>query len=632
MVKPYRLDVLNRILTAEPAVYFIGAALVILTYVFYSTDFHDNLEDYFFDLRTRWKPQPSSIADVVVVGINDRTVAALDGPTHKDITVESLAKILSVITQSEAVAGAVLLHSNIVDHNDPKLEIIKDIVKFDHRILIGTMEYHRADASLQDFPPMLKSIHERIKGIETLKKRSNSILRDLPYAAYRRFNKEYLLPVYIANELRGTFGDIDATYRINFLPSDRFKTIDGADLVAEPGKYLKELAGQVVIVGYTVFRPMDFQTSEQMTVNTPLKANERNYSSGEHITYVVANAVENLLHDRILTDAPPFVNFLQTLGFALICIFLWRFSSMTASLATGFLWLALVYVHGLLYHYLAYDISLADTFFAASLVTVVSAVRKLSDELRTSAEKAAVSRTQRELASVHTHFLDQFSFYLYDLTTSLLTVIKALHRRQTDLQLAGKGSPATVDLLTRALTSGQDFIDYLEGIKQLAVLSGRRLQSYEKHPVAFCELAGRIAQRFQSKLDGKKMRLNITCEEDIKVFTNEKLLDAILFNLISNAVKYAPADTSIEVTCTRPTPDLVTISVRDHGPGIAPELQEKIFEKFYRIKDDRIYTAKGTGLGLYFCKFFATQLGGRIDCISEPGMGAEFRLTLNIRK
>ena len=67
----------------------------------------------------------------------------------------------------------------------------------------------------------------------------------------------------------------------------------------------------------------------------------------------------------------------------------------------------------------------------------------------------------------------------------------------------------------------------------------------------------------------------------------------------------------------------------DEGIGIPPELRERIFEKFYRIQDDRLYGAKGTGLGLYLCRYFAEQMGGKVDVqAADKTSGSEFRVIL----
>lgn len=102
------------------------------------------------------------------------------------------------------------------------------------------------------------------------------------------------------------------------------------------------------------------------------------------------------------------------------------------------------------------------------------------------------------------------------------------------------------------------------------------------------------------------------------------LLDLALSNLLDNACKYAPPGSPIELSANFEG-EAAYIEVRDHGPGIAPELQADIFKKFVR-GDTR--GQKGTGLGLYLVKRIAEMHGGKLTLSSELGRGAIFRMHL----
>jgi signal transduction histidine kinase len=103
-------------------------------------------------------------------------------------------------------------------------------------------------------------------------------------------------------------------------------------------------------------------------------------------------------------------------------------------------------------------------------------------------------------------------------------------------------------------------------------------------------------------------------------------LRQVLGNLIDNAVKYSPAGDEVEVHAAM-TGDEITVSVSDHGPGISPEHQSRIFEKFGRTTVPGS-TKPGTGLGLFISRSIAEAHGGTLDVSSAPGEGATFVLTL----
>jgi two-component system sensor histidine kinase KdpD len=106
--------------------------------------------------------------------------------------------------------------------------------------------------------------------------------------------------------------------------------------------------------------------------------------------------------------------------------------------------------------------------------------------------------------------------------------------------------------------------------------------------------------------------------------------EQVLRNLLTNADKYSPADSPVEIA-VHARGDEVDISVLDRGPGIAPEETEIIFQRFYR--SDRTATqAAGIGLGLTVCKRLTEAQAGRIWARLRDGGGLEVGVTLPVYK
>jgi signal transduction histidine kinase len=103
-------------------------------------------------------------------------------------------------------------------------------------------------------------------------------------------------------------------------------------------------------------------------------------------------------------------------------------------------------------------------------------------------------------------------------------------------------------------------------------------------------------------------------------------LRQLLWNLLANAVKYTVTGDEIEVAAAREN-GVVAVSVRDHGPGIPPESQGLIFEKFGRVSQDG-GSKPGAGLGLYIARSIAEAHGGTLDVESRAGAGATFTVRL----
>ncbi|WP_428331496.1 PAS domain-containing protein [Mucilaginibacter sp.] len=99
-------------------------------------------------------------------------------------------------------------------------------------------------------------------------------------------------------------------------------------------------------------------------------------------------------------------------------------------------------------------------------------------------------------------------------------------------------------------------------------------------------------------------------------------------NFISNAVKYSPLGTTINVACIN-VGNSVQVSVKDEGRGIRPEDQQKLFERYYRVKDQPT-TISGFGIGLYVCAEVIHRHNGKIWVESTPGKGSTFYFTLPV--
>lgn len=108
-----------------------------------------------------------------------------------------------------------------------------------------------------------------------------------------------------------------------------------------------------------------------------------------------------------------------------------------------------------------------------------------------------------------------------------------------------------------------------------------------------------------------------------EVFADPNYLHQVLRNLIENAVRYVPSGGRIDVHW-KLEENKTLLSVKDNGPGIAPEHQGRLFERFYRVDPHRSREVGGTGIGLSIVKHVMQQHGGTVRLQSEFGRGAEF--------
>jgi signal transduction histidine kinase len=147
-------------------------------------------------------------------------------------------------------------------------------------------------------------------------------------------------------------------------------------------------------------------------------------------------------------------------------------------------------------------------------------------------------------------------------------------------------------------------------------------------PVSF--MLNRAAASWQVALDEHHLSVRVP-EEAIWVEADEDAVHTVLDNLIDNAVKYSPPGTTVAVRAARGENGYARISVEDEGPGIAPERQNRVFERFYRVDGGDSQRVYGHGLGLYIARRLVEAMGGRIWVESEEGGGSRFAFTLPLK-
>lgn len=146
--------------------------------------------------------------------------------------------------------------------------------------------------------------------------------------------------------------------------------------------------------------------------------------------------------------------------------------------------------------------------------------------------------------------------------------------------------------------------------------------------VDMCSLLEERVQSFRDDARKAQIMLEIdTPEEEIWGRADDEGMQTIIDNLISNAIRYTPPEGRVLVRC-KVRDDNVLIEVSDTGIGIAPEQQERIFERFYRVDKARSREKGGTGLGLSIVKHLVQSFGGKMDLESSIGRGSKFTVGL----
>lgn len=114
---------------------------------------------------------------------------------------------------------------------------------------------------------------------------------------------------------------------------------------------------------------------------------------------------------------------------------------------------------------------------------------------------------------------------------------------------------------------------------------------------------------------------------DPPVLGDRELLEHALYNLVTNAIKYSPGGTEVQVSC-RMEPGRLHLEVKDQGAGLDEEEQKAVFRKFYRTKSAEASGERGSGIGLSIVEQILAAHGGRVRVKSAPGAGSTFALEL----
>ncbi|MCJ8499275.1 ATP-binding response regulator [Desulfatitalea alkaliphila] len=214
----------------------------------------------------------------------------------------------------------------------------------------------------------------------------------------------------------------------------------------------------------------------------------------------------------------------------------------------------------------------------------------------------------------------------HELRSPLSTIHEQLAMLLSDL--VGQLSPSDAHLLSRAKEKTQGLIALIGDLLDLSrIESGVVCRTPTAVQVE--ELLENIIVFLNTKAAAKQQTIALRRASSLlpAIQADPLALESIFGNLITNAVNYSPAGTTIEVTVQR-VDTQVQIAVRDEGFGIEARHLGKIFERFYRVKTEKTRYITGTGLGLPIVKGLVDALGGRITVESIPDKGSTFAVLL----
>ena len=208
---------------------------------------------------------------------------------------------------------------------------------------------------------------------------------------------------------------------------------------------------------------------------------------------------------------------------------------------------------------------------------------------------------------------------VHDLRTPLTGLLGPL--QMLEAQMLGPLDETQKEVVHISNQSGQRLLGMVNALLDVSKMEAGEFtiarQTIEIEPLL--ERAVRAARPIE---DVNTAPIGINCNLQL-ASADPDLLERVLINLLGNALKFTPPTGKITLSVV-PEGERARFAVRDTGPGIAPEFQSKIFEKFGQVESRAKGHKFSTGLGLTFCKLAVEAHGGRIGVQSEVGKGATF--------
>jgi two-component system sensor histidine kinase NblS len=235
---------------------------------------------------------------------------------------------------------------------------------------------------------------------------------------------------------------------------------------------------------------------------------------------------------------------------------------------------------------------------------------------------------ETEMDNMRNHFISNVSHELRTPVTVLRSYIDTLYNYGNDFDFNTQKEFIGVmnDEVIRLNNLVNDILDFSRFESNNVKL--------EKQKIDITKLIEDCVTSMKVLAEDHNLTFSVMKEPDLpEVELNEDSISRALTNLISNAIKYSPDGKRIKIRAERAHTDgFVEISVEDQGQGIAPEYQQKIFERFFRVENDT-HTIKGTGLGLHLVKIaIEKHHHGKVFVKSRLGEGSVFGFILPIEQ
>jgi signal transduction histidine kinase len=256
------------------------------------------------------------------------------------------------------------------------------------------------------------------------------------------------------------------------------------------------------------------------------------------------------------------------------------------------------------------------------VIGVLEAINKLSGNFNQEDQEILSTLAAQAAVAIENARLFQQSDLISEMVHELRTPLSSINTAASLLLRSESTGELRQEMAKLIFSETQRLNEMATAFLDLARLESGRVQ-FQPQMIEIRPLMDECVQLMQSKIREREIMVKVESPVEIPTIKADRdKLKQVFLNLLSNAIKYNKPGGSIDLRAEI-VGDEVAVHVRDSGPGISPEHQEHLFEKFYRVPGTE-KTVQGTGLGLSICKRIVEAHRGSITLQSQVDVGTDF--------
>jgi PAS domain S-box-containing protein len=271
-------------------------------------------------------------------------------------------------------------------------------------------------------------------------------------------------------------------------------------------------------------------------------------------------------------------------------------------------------------------IETSDGAFVTAVVRDLTERKRLEFERARARELETLSRRAEEASRLKSEFLANMSHELRTPLNAIIGFSALLHAGK-----AGALSDVQTEYLGDILTSSRHLLQLINDVLDLAKIEAGKVE-LKPAPVDLSQLVGEVRDTLRGVALDKSLQLVTDVEPSLtEVVTDPRLLKQVLYNYLSNAIKFSNEAGQIAVTARAGPEGYFTVAVTDQGIGIDSQDLPRLFHQFEQLDSGASKRYPGSGLGLALTKRIVEAQGGSVSVESEPGRGTTFSATLPLK-